>query len=118
MFSAKLISVLEKVKGSQSIFIMDGDGLFIDKAFATADRGNETLAVECTSLIKNSLTFTANPQINNLQEIILNCDELRIIIRIIAPNYYLLLFTGVDANLGKARYELLMTKYDLEEDFY
>jgi predicted regulator of Ras-like GTPase activity (Roadblock/LC7/MglB family) len=117
MFSAKLLSVLEKVKGSQSIFIMDGDGLFIDKAFATSDRSYETLAVECTSLIKNSLSFTANPQLNNMEEIILNSEEIRIIIRIIVPNYYLLLFTGVGTNLGKARYELLMAKYDLEEDF-
>ena len=117
MFSAILINVLEKVKDSLSIFIMDGDGLFIDKAFATADRSSETLAVECTSLIKNSLTFTANPQINVLEEIVLNSVELRIIIRTITPNYYLLLFTGINANLGTARYELLKAKCDLEEDF-
>lgn len=117
MFAATLLNVLEKVKDSLSIFIMDGDGLFIDKAFITADRSSETLAVECSSLIKNSLTFTADPQINNLEEIILNSGDIRIIIRIIAPNYYLLLFTGANANLGTARYELLKAKYDLEPDF-
>jgi len=42
---------------------------------------------------------------------------LRIIIRIIVPNYYLLLFTEATANLGKARFELLLAKNDLEEDF-
>jgi predicted regulator of Ras-like GTPase activity (Roadblock/LC7/MglB family) len=118
MFTELLESITGKVEGSLGAVVMGMDGIPIEKRLPELDADNiESLAAEYTSLLKASSTAAHDIGQGPLEELIVSTDSNIIAVRMITPEYFLLLLLSKEGNIGRARFELKKAKHALVKEF-
>ncbi|PYV45578.1 MAG: GTPase [Acidobacteria bacterium] len=116
MFNQLLESITNKVEGTLGAIVMGMDGISIEKRLPAGDTNIEAMAAEYTSLLKASSTAAQEIGQGPLEELIVSTDSSLITIRMITPEYFLLLLLNKDGNLGRARFELKKAKHVLARE--
>ena len=117
MFKSILQEILNRVNYSMGVLVLDSDGLIIDKFIREEEREIENLAVECINLIKETRLLTLNPRVGALEELILQSEKMRFILRAITPEHFLILLMKPEGLTGLARYQMAKSRFQLEKEF-
>jgi predicted regulator of Ras-like GTPase activity (Roadblock/LC7/MglB family) len=117
MFSELLESIINKVEGTLGAVVMGMDGISIEKRLPGADINIESLAAEFTSVLRSSSSTTQGIGLGLIEEFIVTTDQHIIAVKMITPEYFLLLLLRKDGNLGRARFELKKARYTLAKEF-
>lgn len=116
MFKLLLQEILDRINHSIGVVMLDLDGLIVDKVIRDDEQEAENLAVECINLIKETRLLTLNPQVGALEELTLQTEKMRFILRAITPEYFLILLMKPQALTGLARYQLAKSRFKLEKE--
>ena len=106
-FRESLKSIVEQVDGSIGAVIMGYDGIAIDEFI----RANETmdvqlLAVEYATLLKEIKRTVDVLKTGAMEEVSISTGEIKIVIRAISDEFFIVLLLESDGNFGKGRYLL------------
>lgn len=116
MFKTLLREVLDRVDHSMGVVVLDSDGLVIDKVIQEEEQETENLAVECINLIKETHLLTRNPHVGALEELTFQTKKMRIILRAITPEHFLVLLMKPQGFMGLARYHLARSRFKLAKE--
>ncbi len=115
-FKELLDEIMCKFDDGLGLFLMGYDGIAVEKSIKDSATNLEILAAEYTNLLRISQNSLKDIQGGNLDEIINITDELVILLKIIATDYFLFMVLKSGANFGRARFELKKAKYILEKE--
>jgi predicted regulator of Ras-like GTPase activity (Roadblock/LC7/MglB family) len=116
MFGELLDSFLNKVEGALGAVVMGMDGISIEKRLPDDGTNIEALAAEYTPLLKASSATTQEMSLGFLDELVVSAGNGIIIVRMITPEYFLLVLLSEDGNIGRARFELRKAKFALRKE--
>src|SRR5258706_16136004 len=117
MFSEFLDGLIQKIEGTLGAAVMGIDGISIEKRLTDSSINIESLAAEYTSSLRILSSTTQDAGLGTLEEFVVSTDQRVVAIRMITPEYFLFTLLRIDANLGRARYELKRGCYLLAKEF-
>ncbi|MFN3740805.1 MAG: roadblock/LC7 domain-containing protein [Thermodesulfovibrionales bacterium] len=115
-FSEILKDVVTKVEGSVGAFIIASDGIPIDAYIQKDNIDQSALSAEFSAILKTMNFALENLQLGNMDEFSVATERYKIILRKITPEYYLILVTEPDGNIGKARFFLKITAPKIQKE--
>ena len=102
-----LQSMVETVGGGIGAVIMGYDGIAIDEYIAPETTFDvQLLSVEYSNLLKEIKQAVNVLKTGSMEEVAINTDISRVLIRVINDDYFLVLVLDADGNFGKGRYLL------------
>ena len=116
MFGEVLDSVLNKVEGTLAAVVMGMDGISIEDRIRGNEVNIEALAAEYSSLLKGTALTTQEIGLGPIQEMVVSAESRIIVIRMITPEYFILVLLDRDGNIGRTRFELKKAKFALEKE--
>jgi predicted regulator of Ras-like GTPase activity (Roadblock/LC7/MglB family) len=120
IFSALLKQILERVEGAVGAMIVGLDGIAIEQELSdpTANDGRlSMIAASYATLLRNSMRTSFDAGVGSLQEMTVTSENMTLVIKLINPEYFLLISLKSTGNLGRARFELRKAQLLLEEEF-
>ena len=116
MFGEVLDSVLNKVEGAIGAVVMGMDGISIENRVPGNELNIEALAAEYSSLLKGTALTTQEIGLGLIQEMVVSSESRVIVIRMITPEYFILVLLDRNGNIGRTRFELKKAKFVLEKE--
>lgn len=111
-----LQSTVENVSGGIGVVVMGYDGIPIDEYVAQSTEIDvPLLAVEYATVLKEIKRTVEVLKIGRMEEISINTDSLRAIIRVIDEELFVVLVVSRDGNFGKGRYLLKLRAPQLRD---
>lgn len=120
MFGDLLKQIVTKVDGAIGALIMGLDGIAIEQQIVDADRFDNRLsmiAAAYATLLRNSMRTSSDVGVGQLQEMCVISGNMMLVIKLINPEYFLLIALEANGNIGRARFELKKAQLLLEEEF-
>jgi predicted regulator of Ras-like GTPase activity (Roadblock/LC7/MglB family) len=117
VFSGLLEQMVERIDGAEAAAIMGMDGIIVQRASASQAIDLDLIAAEYTSLLRNALRTSRDTGLGGLQELLVLAERATLMIKVLTPDYFVLLAIAPDGNLGRARYELRKAQLMLEPEF-
>lgn len=106
-FKESLKSLTESVGGGLAAIVMGYDGISIDEYFVEATPFDlQLLVLEYANLLRDIRRTVALLENGTMQEVSIATDRLRVLVRIISEEFFLVLVMTADGNFGKGRYLL------------
>lgn len=116
MFKQILEELINHTQGAFAALVVDLDGLLIDSCGRSEGCNFEQMAAHFSQLLKNSAEMTSSLQSSSLMEVSFVASDLRVVMRVLAGSYSVVLLLSEGANLGQARFELRKIQFDLEKE--
>ena len=116
MFSEFLESIVNKVEGTLGAALMGMDGISVEKYLPALSINIESLAAEYSAVLRASSSTTEDAGLGPLEELIVSSEQRIAAIRMITPEYFLLILLKRDGNLGRARFELKKARFALAKE--
>jgi predicted regulator of Ras-like GTPase activity (Roadblock/LC7/MglB family) len=102
-----LKSLTESVGGGLAAIIMGYDGIPIDEYFVDSTPFDlQLLVVEYANLLRDIRRTVTLLENGSMQEVAIATDRLRVLVRVISDEFFLVLVLTADGNYGKGRYLL------------
>lgn len=120
VFSELLKQIVNKVEGAVGVLIMGLDGIAIEQQIEDShnyDGQLSIIAAAYATLLRNSMRTSSDVGVGALQEMTVISGNLTLVIKLINPEYFLLVALGPNGNIGRARFELRKAQLLLEEEF-
>jgi predicted regulator of Ras-like GTPase activity (Roadblock/LC7/MglB family) len=120
VFSELLKQIVNKVEGTVGVLIMGLDGIAIEQQIEDPrnyDGQLSIIAAAYATLLRNSMRTSSDVGVGALQEMTVISGNLTLVIKLINPEYFLLIALGPNGNIGRARFELRKAQLLLEEEF-
>ena len=119
MFKETLTGILERTEGSLGALIMGTDGIAVEKVMrAEGSEANlDVAAAEFTTLIRNAQRAGKDTGLGALQELVVSLDSVKVVMRLINREYFLVLAVSPEGNWGRGRFELLKAELELAKEF-
>ena len=120
MFGDVLKQILDKVEGAIGALIMGLDGIAIEQQIIDPelyDNRLSMIAAAYATLLRNSMRTSNDVGVGQLQEMSVISGNMILVIKLINPEYFLLIALHSDGNIGRARFELRKAQLLLEEEF-
>ncbi|MBI4853900.1 MAG: hypothetical protein HY819_19055 [Acidobacteria bacterium] len=120
VFSELLKQIINKVEGAVGVLIMGLDGIAIEQQIEDPrnyDGQLSIIAAAYATLLRNSIRTSSDVGVGALQEMTVISGNLTLVIKLINPEYFLLIALGPNGNVGRARFELRKAQLLLEEEF-
>lgn len=119
MFKQALAEMVERTEGATGALIMGMDGIAVERHFLPegSDANMDIAATEVTSLVRGAMRAGANTGLGTLEELFVSFDRMRVLARMLSPEYYVVLTLGPEGNLGRGRYELRKAELRLAREF-
>jgi predicted regulator of Ras-like GTPase activity (Roadblock/LC7/MglB family) len=119
MFKEALTRVIEKTEGATGALIMGMDGIAVEKVFLPEgnDANMDVAAAELTTLIRGAMRAGGDTGFGSLRELVLVFEGIRLIARLLTPEYFVVLALQPDGNLGRGRFELRKAELVLAREF-
>ena len=110
-FLPHLESVVSQVDGAVACSVMGFDGIAVEthQASDAADLELQTAWVEFANVLTQLKSAAENLKTGAVQEVTITSDKLMTLMRLISPEYFLVLALKPEGNLGKGRYALRLT---------
>lgn len=106
-FRERLKRIVDQVDGSIAALIMGYDGIPIDESIKPqVSLDVQLLAVEYATLLKEIKKTVDVLKTGSMEEVMITTGELRILIRTINDEFFMVLLLGKEANFGLGRYLL------------
>ena len=111
-----LQNIVENVNGGIGAVVMGYDGIPIDEYVCEiASFDVQLLAVEYSAVLKEIKRTVEVLKIGEMEEISINTDKLRVIVRTMDEELFVVLAVNSDGNYGKGRYLLKLNAPALRE---
>ncbi len=107
---------MTKVEGALGAIIMGMDGIALEKTALEDASTLEALAAEHTSLLRFTVASIPEMAAGPLEEFIVCTASRIIVIKMLTPEYFMLVLLARDGNLGRARFELKKARYLLAKE--
>jgi predicted regulator of Ras-like GTPase activity (Roadblock/LC7/MglB family) len=120
IFADLLKQIVTKVDGAIGALIMGLDGIAIEQQIIDAERYDNRLAMIAAAyatLLRNSMRTSSDVGVGQLQEMTIVAGNMMLVIKLINPEYFLLVALDAEGNIGRARFELRKAQLLLEEEF-
>ncbi len=119
MFKESLSRVIEKTEGATGALIMGMDGIAVEKVFLPEgdDANMDVAAAEITTLVRGAMRAGGDTGFGALRELMLAFDGVRLVARLLTPEYFVVLALRPDGNLGRGRFELRKAELALAGEF-
>src|SRR5262245_4318646 len=120
MFGDILKQILDKVEGAIGALIMGLDGIAIEQQIIDPEHYDSRLsmiAAAYATLLRNSMRTSNDVGVGQLQEMSIISGNMILVIKLINPEYFLLIALDSEGNIGRARFELRKAQLLLEEEF-
>lgn len=116
-YRESLKALTESVDGSLAAIIMGYDGIPIDE-YITAEVpcDMQLVAVEYANLLRDIRRTVELLENGEMQEVSIATDRLRVLVRIINGEFFLVLVMAADGNFGKGRYLLTREALRLKQE--
>lgn len=112
-----LKSLTESVGGGLAAIIMGYDGIAIDEYISeNVPFDLQLLAVEYANLLSDIRRTVELLENGLMQEVTIATDKVRVLVRVINADFFLVLVIGADGNYGKGRYLLNRESLRLQEE--
>lgn len=96
------------------------DGIAIEQQIEDAQNHDGQLSIIAAAyatLLRNSMRTSSDVGVGALQEMTVISGNLTLVIKLINPEYFLLIALSPAGNVGRARFELRKAQLLLEEEF-
>jgi predicted regulator of Ras-like GTPase activity (Roadblock/LC7/MglB family) len=120
MFGELLKQIINKVEGAIGVLIMGLDGIAIEQNIIDPEQYDNRLlmiAAAYATLLRNSMRTSSDIGVGQLQEMSVISGNMILVIKLINPEYFLLVALDANGNIGRARFELRKAQLLLEEEF-
>lgn len=112
-----LKQLADSVDGALAAIIMGYDGISIDEYLVeNVPFDLQLLAVEYANLLRDIRRTIDLLQNGDMQEVSIATDRVRVLVRTISDEFFLVLIIDADGNFGKGRYLLARESYNLREE--
>ncbi len=112
-----LKSLTDNVGGGLAAIIMGYDGISIDEYLVEKTPFDlELLVVEYSNLLRDIRRTVDLLENGIMQEVAITTDRLRVLVRVINEEFFLVLVLTADGNYGKGRYLLSREALKLKDD--
>lgn len=116
-FKKCLKSLTENVGGGLAAIIMGYDGIPIDEYFVETPLFDlQLLVAEYANLLRDIRRTVSLLENGTMQEVSITTDRLRVLVRVISEEFFLVLVLNADGNYGKGRYLLAREAPQLKDD--
>src|SRR5688572_8289590 len=119
MFKPILESILERTEGSLGALIMGIDGIAVERTLKQAgqEANLDVAAAEFTSLVRNAQRAGKDTGLGDLHELVISLDDAVVLMRLLGPEYFVVLAISPEGNLGRARFELRKAEMQMASEF-
>lgn len=116
-YKQNLKAVTESVGGGLAAIIMGYDGIPIDEYLVDSSQFDlQLLAVEYANLLRDIRRTVELLDNGAMEEVSIATDKLRVLVRIINEQFFLVLVITAEGNYGKGRYLLGREALKLKDD--
>lgn len=92
--------------GARSALLVDLDGVVVARSSESAPIADELLAASFTDLLRRADSSSRDSDLGPAHELTLGSPEGRVVVRMLGPEYAVVVLLAPDALLGLARHEL------------
>ena len=119
MFKETLERLIARTEGATGALIMGTDGIAVERVMLdeARDKNLDVAAAEFTSLLRGARRVGDDTGIGQLQELIVGCADLKVLMRSLSRDYFAVLALTEGGNLGRGRFELRKAELDLAREF-
>ncbi len=114
---ATISEILKRENSVVAAIILDKDGIVVAEETKLGNKSAQEMAIEYSTVMKQILKVTDYLNVGELEEILVYTEKSIIVIRLITRDYYLILITNTDGNIGKAKYLAKLAGERLEKEF-
>ena len=116
-YKESLKTVTESVGGGLAAIIMGYDGIPIDEYLVDSSQFDlQLLTVEYANLLRDIRRTVELLENGAMEEVSIATDRLRVLVRVINDQFFLVLVITADGNYGKGRYLLNREALKLKDD--
>jgi predicted regulator of Ras-like GTPase activity (Roadblock/LC7/MglB family) len=116
-FHDALKGIAARVPEMQVAMIIGTDGIPVDKLLLEAPAHAEAVAAEYTSLLRDSVSASADAGLGSLRELSVVADKMSTLMIAITPDYFLFAAFRPDVLQGRARFAMRLAAIALEAEF-
>lgn len=119
-FSQHLEAVVAQVDGAVAASVMGFDGITVETHPPMPDTGDVELAsawIEYANVLTQLKNAAETLRTGDVTEVSVNSARLVSIMRMVTPEYFVVLSLKPDGNLGKGRYVLRLAESKLKAEF-
>lgn len=117
MFSELLQQMVRRIEGVKAVAIIGLDGMIVDRCVVSYDSDLELVAAEYSSLLGETVKTASDTGLGDLKETIVSTDQSIFFVKILSPEYFVLLIGAENTSLGRARFEMRKAQLILEHEF-
>lgn len=117
MFTDLLDQMNRRIDGAEAAVIIGLDGMIVERAGSIIRDDLELIAAEYASLLCSNVRTAADTGLGDLRELVVAAEQSTLMIKILSPEYFLLLVMAPDGNPGRARFEMRKAQLILEHEF-
>ena len=109
-FREHLEHVCRNVDGAVACSLMGVDGIEVDTHLADGEGIDvKSLLVEYSGVLRNAREAAEAHEAGGVAEIAITTDKLLAVVRLVSPEYFMVVALRPEGNIGKARYLLRVT---------
>ncbi len=110
-FRTHLEAVVNQVDGALACSVMGFDGISVEthQAAGPDDLELQSIWVEFANLLQQAKAAAETLKTGEVSEVSINTEKVITLMRLVTPEYFLVLALKTDGNYGKARYVLRVT---------
>ena len=116
-FREALQAVVDRVPETETLMVIGTDGIPIDKLAPRPVSDIDTVAAEHTTLLRASLSTTADTGLGGLRELTMVTERMTTLLVAITPEYFLFAALTPGAIVGRARFALRLAGLSLRNEF-
>jgi predicted regulator of Ras-like GTPase activity (Roadblock/LC7/MglB family) len=116
-FGEVLREVSRKLPDARALFVMDRDGIAVEKLLFQTGDSSESLAAEVIALLRSGGIESADTGLGGVRDVTIGSGRLRIVVSSITADYFLLAVVGPEALLGRAKFVLRLAGMAMEKEF-
>jgi len=116
-FREHLEEICKNVDGAVACSLMGVDGIEVDTHVAgSGDLDLKSLLVEYSGVLRSAKDAAEAHAAGGVAELAISTEKLSAVVRIVSPEYFLVVALTPDGNIGKARYLLRVTAPKLKAE--
>ncbi len=116
-FREHLEQVCRNIDGAVACSLMGVDGIEVDTHLTGGDGIDlKSLLVEYSGVLRSAREAAEAHAAGGVAEIAITTDKLHAVVRLVSPEYFMVVALTPDGNLGKARYLLRVTAPKLQAE--
>jgi predicted regulator of Ras-like GTPase activity (Roadblock/LC7/MglB family) len=106
-----------KQEGVLGAVVIGEDGIIVERNSVDPDFDSELASVEYVGSCRDIHRAMESLEAGDVEEVTVVTEKHKLLLRTISPGYFLALFLGPDASLGRGRFALKIASYDLAPEF-